>query len=80
MLESSGKCLSDIEGCNLDWPWDDSEGPGIRSHIGSGSGGYADQVFLYAAEALFGESNAPLVYKNLRYVSNLTLYFSTVQK
>ncbi|KAI8435348.1 hypothetical protein MSG28_003673 [Choristoneura fumiferana] len=49
----------------LDWPWG---GPpaGLRGHAGSGSGGYADHIFLYAAEQLFGESKAPLVYKNLR--------------
>ena len=67
MLDNTSKSLSDIEGSNLDWPWD-SESPGIRSHIGSGSGGYADQIFLSAAEQLFGESKAPLVYRNLRYV------------
>ncbi|XP_047527720.1 probable cytosolic Fe-S cluster assembly factor GL21135 [Vanessa atalanta] len=66
MLENSGRSLSENEGSNLDWPWDDSEGSGLKSHIGSGSGGYADHVFLYAAEHLFGETNAPLVYKNLR--------------
>ncbi|XP_046965234.1 probable cytosolic Fe-S cluster assembly factor GL21135 [Vanessa cardui] len=66
MLENSGRSLSEIEGTNLDWPWDDSEAPGLKSHIGSGSGGYADHVFLYAAEQLFGETNAQLVYKNLR--------------
>ncbi|XP_050345097.1 probable cytosolic Fe-S cluster assembly factor GL21135 [Nymphalis io] len=66
MLENSGKCLSEVEGSNLDWPWDDSDGSGVKSHIGSGSGGNADHVFLYAAQQLFGETNAPLVYKNLR--------------
>ncbi|XP_045785688.1 probable cytosolic Fe-S cluster assembly factor GL21135 isoform X1 [Maniola jurtina] len=67
MLANSGKCLSEIEGCEVDWPWgESSEVRGIRSHVGSGSGGYADQIFLYAAEQLFGETNVPLVYRNLR--------------
>lgn len=67
MLDSTGKSLNDIMGCQLDWPWGEDEGPpAIRRHIGSGSGGYADQIFLYAAEHLFGECDAQLVYKNLR--------------
>lgn len=66
MLANSNKCLSEVEGCELDWPWGDAQAPGIRGHVGSGSGGYADQIFLFAAEQLFGETNAPLVYRNLR--------------
>ncbi|CAH2266435.1 probable cytosolic Fe-S cluster assembly factor GJ13047 [Pararge aegeria] len=66
MLANSSKCLSEIEGCDLDWPWGDAEKTGIRSHVGSGSGGYADQIFLYAAEQFFGETKAPVIYKNLR--------------
>ncbi|XP_075969136.1 putative cytosolic Fe-S cluster assembly factor GL21135 [Anticarsia gemmatalis] len=67
MLGNDKKCLSEIPGTELDWPWGAAEArPALRRHIGSGSGGYADHVFLYAAEQLFGESNAQLVYKNLR--------------
>ncbi|KAJ0180273.1 hypothetical protein K1T71_003677 [Dendrolimus kikuchii] len=67
MLESSNKSLNDILGSELDWPWSDSEGPpSLKRHVGSGSGGYADHIFLYAAEHLFGESKAQLIYKNLR--------------
>ncbi|XP_052759047.1 probable cytosolic Fe-S cluster assembly factor GL21135 [Galleria mellonella] len=67
MLNNSGKSLSEVASSELDWPWSESDGhPAIRRHLGSGSGGYADHVFSYAAEQLFGESNAPLVYRNLR--------------
>lgn len=68
MLDVSNKALSDIPGAELDWPWGalGEAPPALRRHIGSGSGGYADHVFLYAAEQLFGQTNAQLVYKNLR--------------
>lgn len=76
MLEANSKPLADVDSVPLDWPWGappspppapaPPQGPGLRRHLGSGSGGYADQIFLYAAEQLFGESDAPLVYKNLR--------------
>ncbi|KAG6448676.1 probable cytosolic Fe-S cluster assembly factor GL21135 [Manduca sexta] len=62
------KSLSEVESVPLDCPWPESPGaaPALRRHGGSGSGGYADHVFTYAAEVLFGEANAKLVYKNLR--------------
>ncbi|KAM3961776.1 putative cytosolic Fe-S cluster assembly factor GL21135 [Aphomia sociella] len=67
MLDNSGRSLSAVEASDLDWPWTENEAPPmLRRHIGSGSGGYADHVFLYAAEQLFGHSNAPLVYRTLR--------------
>ncbi|KAH9634806.1 hypothetical protein HF086_012220 [Spodoptera exigua] len=68
MLDVSSKDLSDVPVAELDWPWESlgEAPPALRRHIGSGSGGYADHVFLYAAEQLFGETNAQLVYKNLR--------------
>jgi hypothetical protein len=66
MLGNTGKSLEEAAECELDWPWGDDGAPGLCRHVGSGSGGYADQIFLYAAEQLFGQSDAPLVYKNLR--------------
>ncbi|XP_023949734.2 probable cytosolic Fe-S cluster assembly factor GI11683 [Bicyclus anynana] len=66
MLANSDQCLSEVDCCDLDNPWGDTDTQGIRSHVGSGSGGYADQIFLYAAEQLFGETNAQLCYRNLR--------------
>ncbi|XP_026329563.1 probable cytosolic Fe-S cluster assembly factor GK14772 isoform X2 [Hyposmocoma kahamanoa] len=66
MLETNGIPLSDMPNIDLDWPWSSEGSPMVRRHTGSGSGGYADHVFLYAAEQLFGQSDVPLVYKNLR--------------
>ncbi|XP_045445685.1 probable cytosolic Fe-S cluster assembly factor GJ13047 [Melitaea cinxia] len=68
MLENGGQCLSEVEGADVDWPWGEPEAQGVavRAHVGSGSGGYADHVFLYAAEQLFGETGVQLAYKNLR--------------
>ncbi|CAD0196538.1 unnamed protein product [Chrysodeixis includens] len=66
MLESSGLHLGDVLGLELDSAWGEAGSGALRRHAGSGSGGFADHVFLHAAEQLFGESNAQLVYKNLR--------------
>ncbi|CAF4843795.1 unnamed protein product [Pieris macdunnoughi] len=66
MLSSDDKSLSDIMDGELDWPWDESDAKGIKGHIGSGSGGYSDAVFLHAADQLFGATDPPLEYKNLR--------------
>ncbi|RVE54968.1 hypothetical protein evm_000335 [Chilo suppressalis] len=67
MLDNSSMSLSDATAGELEWPWGGEEQvPTITRHIGSGSGGYADSIFLHAAEQLFGESNAQLVYRNLR--------------
>lgn len=38
----------------------------LWSHEGSGSGGYADHIFKFAAKELFGDDVANLQYKNLR--------------
>lgn len=38
----------------------------LRGHIGSGSGGYADFIFRYAAKNLFNEENITVNFKNLR--------------
>lgn len=66
MLDKDGKSLEDCNNSVLDWPWKVEGEALLKRHIGTGSGGYADHIFLYAAEQLFGESNIPLVYKNLR--------------
>ncbi|XP_063377752.1 probable cytosolic Fe-S cluster assembly factor GI11683 [Cydia fagiglandana] len=58
--------LGDAPPSPLDWPWGEPPGAGLRRHVGSGSGGYADHIFLYAAEHLFGDTKAELVYRNLR--------------
>lgn len=74
MLESSGQNLGDVLGLELDSAWGEAGSGALRRHAGSGSGGYADHVFLHAAEQLFGESNAQLVYKNLRLDQIKTLH------
>ncbi|XP_063821474.1 probable cytosolic Fe-S cluster assembly factor GL21135 [Ostrinia nubilalis] len=66
MLGNSNMSLSDATEAALDWAWGDGEPAGVKGRAGSGSGGYADSIFLHAAEQLFGETNAQLVYKNLR--------------
>ncbi|XP_063619986.1 probable cytosolic Fe-S cluster assembly factor GI11683 [Cydia splendana] len=58
--------LGDAPLSPLDWPWGEPPGAGLRGHVGTGSGGLADHIFLYAAEQLFGETKAELVYRNLR--------------
>ncbi|CAK1582205.1 unnamed protein product [Parnassius mnemosyne] len=72
MLESSGKSLCEVPGAELERVWgEDEEGAGeggavLMGHAGSGSGGYAHHVFLHAAQQLFGETDVPVVYRNLR--------------
>jgi iron only hydrogenase large subunit-like protein len=60
------KSLSSIEPCPLDSPWDMGPSRGLLKHRGSGSGGYADHVFLHAAKQLFGDCEPQLEYKTLR--------------
>ncbi|XP_041977680.1 probable cytosolic Fe-S cluster assembly factor GL21135 [Aricia agestis] len=64
MLDNSGLSLADCTSAALDAAWGGAAG--LHGRPGSGSGGWADHVFAHAAEQLFGESDAPLVYKNLR--------------
>ncbi|KAL0893550.1 hypothetical protein ABMA27_013740 [Loxostege sticticalis] len=67
MLGNSNMSLSDAPAGSLDAAWGADEGPpGPRGRAGSGSGGYADHIFVHAAQQLFGESNVQLVYRNLR--------------
>ncbi|CAG9585821.1 unnamed protein product [Danaus chrysippus] len=71
MLSNQDKDLSEFPDSSLDWCWEVSMTPGVRRHgapgaKSSGSGGLADEVFMYAAKELFGEEDVPLVYKNLR--------------
>lgn len=66
MLDNSNMSLNDAESSSLDSPWGDGAPAAVRRHRGSGSGGGADHVFLYGAEQLFGETDAQLVYRNLR--------------
>ncbi|XP_055902229.1 probable cytosolic Fe-S cluster assembly factor GK14772 [Eupeodes corollae] len=52
----------------LDWPWSAQkpEGGNVWAHEFSGSGGYSDHIFKFAAKELFGDEVERLEYKNLR--------------
>uniref|UniRef100_U5EZ89 Putative nuclear architecture related protein n=1 Tax=Corethrella appendiculata TaxID=1370023 RepID=U5EZ89_9DIPT len=59
--------LSEVEKSTFDWPWD-TEKPKtfIWAHEYSGSGGYSDYIFKYAANQLFNIEVNELNYKILR--------------
>lgn len=51
----------------MDWPWDTPEpSTHMWAHESSGSGGFSDHIFKYAAKELFGMDVTHLEYKNLR--------------
>lgn len=68
MLETAGHTLHDAKAVPFDWPWDDRQPThNVWAHEMSGSGGYSDHIFKYAAHELFGITVAGNVtYKNLR--------------
>ena len=62
------KKLNEVTAVSLDWPWciDEPEF-NVWAHELSGSGGYSEHIFKYAAEQLFGiKVTEPLDYKHLR--------------
>lgn len=69
MLNESGLTLSDIEEGEIKRPFgsysEEIENK-LCGHSGSGSGGYADFIFRYAAKSLFDEENVTVDFKNLR--------------
>jgi iron only hydrogenase large subunit-like protein len=67
MLDKDGRILNDCETRTFDWPWTMMKPENFMwSHESSGSGGYSDYVFKYAAKVLFNEDVTQLEYKNLR--------------
>lgn len=71
MLISQNTTLDTFDSVPIDWPWNldevvESDEIMIKGHFGSGSGGYADHLFQYAAKELYGIENAELNYKSLR--------------
>lgn len=67
MLINEGKGLDDFEKGSLDWPWTNKVPENfICAHESTGSGGYSDYIFKYAAKVLFNEDVTDLSYKNLR--------------
>lgn len=67
MLDMHKSNLIDSKSIAMDWPWGTSE-PSVQmwAHESSGSGGYSDHIFKYAAKQLFDMDVAELEYKNLR--------------
>lgn len=68
LLQSEGQSLAMMDSVPLDFPWSKTRPSDVTlvSHLGSGSGGYADLIFLHAAKELFGNSHPELQYKSLR--------------
>lgn len=69
MLETAGRSLTtDSPAKPFDWPWDEQppQPHVVWAHESSGSGGYADHIFKFAADELFGIGVTDVVYKNLR--------------
>ncbi|XP_044271400.1 probable cytosolic Fe-S cluster assembly factor CPIJ010948 [Tribolium madens] len=70
MLEKDGCVLENLEQSQFSQPWllkqDTDVVPNLTRRLGSGSGGYADHIFKYAAKELFGFEVENLEYHNLR--------------
>ncbi|KAJ6648935.1 putative cytosolic Fe-S cluster assembly factor [Pseudolycoriella hygida] len=67
MLDMQQINLMETEAIPMDWPWDTAE-PSVYmwAHESSGSGGFSDHIFKYAARELFDMNVVELNYKNLR--------------
>nr|CAD7426333.1 unnamed protein product [Timema monikensis] len=66
LLRQEGVDLSFVDSAPLDYPWGPAGDKQLFGHRGSGSGGYADHIFTFAAKELFGDSVDQLQYKSLR--------------
>lgn len=67
MLDNEGKSLNDFTKAKLDWPWNNlNENNFIARYESSGSGGYSEHIFKYAAKTLFNQDLIELKYNNLR--------------
>ena len=69
MMAQQGKSLADFDKAAIETPFEKEEKENdyiLCGHQGSGSGGYADFIFHYAAKNLFQESDTKLEFKNLR--------------
>lgn len=74
MLEKENLSLDSFENSAFAQPWCcdgfSETAPELCSHVGSGSGGYADHIFKYAAFELFGINVNKIEYKQLRCVNH----------
>ncbi|XP_060527568.1 probable cytosolic Fe-S cluster assembly factor AGAP009023 isoform X2 [Cylas formicarius] len=70
MLANESVSLKDLHDSKFSQPWLNFHGddvyPYLLKHAGSGSGGYSDHIFRYAAKELFGITLNEIQYKNLR--------------
>ncbi|KYN07468.1 PREDICTED: probable cytosolic Fe-S cluster assembly factor CPIJ010948 [Cyphomyrmex costatus] len=69
MLHEDGLVLNEIDEGEIKQPFgscNEEIGNKLLGHSGSGSGGYADFIFRYAAKNLFDEDNVTVNFKNLR--------------
>lgn len=69
MLDNEERSLVDAKPIPLDWPWfttADTPPTSVWAHETSGSGGYADHIFKFAATELFGITPSEIEWKNLR--------------
>lgn len=65
----SGENVNLLDECaqRMDWPWKtDSPAHTVYGHEFSGSGGYAEHIFKFAAKELFGETIDRVEFKALR--------------
>ena len=73
MLAAENKSLEDVPVGSVDYPMtplqkDDQSSPMLVSHLGSGSGGYAESILKYAAKELLGIENYEVQFRQLRFV------------
>lgn len=69
MLSKDGILLNMLENGKFSQPWsvDNIEiTPKLHRYRGSGSGGYADNIFLYALKEIFNEELTKIQYRSLR--------------
>ncbi|XP_025987991.1 probable cytosolic Fe-S cluster assembly factor AGAP009023 isoform X2 [Solenopsis invicta] len=69
MLNEDGLILNEIDEGEIKQPfgsYSEEIGTKLWGHSGSGSGGYADFIFRYAAKNLFDEDNVTVDFKSLR--------------
>ncbi|CAG9764187.1 unnamed protein product [Ceutorhynchus assimilis] len=70
MLQQANISLKSLENSTFSKPWlsntNTEEAPCFHRHIGSGSGGYSDYIFINSAKELFGITCGNVEYKALR--------------
>lgn len=78
MLLKENISLDGLENGTFSQPWlieNSTYTPNLHRHVGSGSGGYADNIFIYAAKEIFGVEVKNVQYKALRYFIHIKFYY-----